>query len=268
MTGQSELIPSVVIPLVVFCLLMVVDYIYRMSNDKTLRFITLLDYTANSADGIVIIPQDPNNANAIQIGTSVNERTGVEFAYSFFLNVKQSTFSGNDEMFHVFHKGYGLPWPLVGPGVFISGLDNTMKIVMNTNTEVFKSVDVNNIPVNKWFHVVLNCYRSGLDVYINGNIVHRISFKNGVIYQNFQDLILFSPNRSSISNTVTPALGDSNLNFAGAFDGLLSSLKYARYALSLKEIQALMGEGPSQNLKKTPMNTDVSYLSDTWWSSQ
>jgi len=247
---------------------MVIDYIYRASNDRTLRFITLLDYMANSSDGVVIIPQDPSNPNAIQIGVSVNERTGVEFAYAFFLNVKESTFTGNDELRHVFHKGYRTPWPLVGPGVFISGIDNTMKIVMNTNTEVFKSVDVHNIPVNKWFHVVLNSYKSGMDVYINGNIAHRISFKNGVIYQNFQDLILFSPNRSSISNTVTPAVGDSNLNFAGSFDGQLSSLKYARYALSVKEIKALMAEGPSSNVKKSSMNTDTSYLSDTWWSNQ
>jgi hypothetical protein len=265
---RSELIPSVVIPIIVFCIMMVFDYIVRASNDRSLRFITLVNYTANSSDGVIIIPQDPNNENAIQLGVSVNERTGVEFAYSFFLNVKESTFTGNDELRHVFHKGYRTPWPLVGPGVFISGLDNTMKIVMNTNTSVFKSAEVHNIPVNKWFHVVLNCYKSGLDIYINGNIAHRISFKDGVIYQNFQDLILFSPNRTSISNTVTPAAGDSNLNFAGSFDGQLSSLKYARYALSLKEIQALMAEGPSSKTKANPMNTDTSYLADTWWANQ
>jgi hypothetical protein len=265
--GQTELVSSVIIPVVVFCLLFVFDYIYRSSNDKTLRFITLVDYTANSSDGVVIIPQDPSNPNAVQVGVSVNERTGVEFAYSFFLNVKESTFSGNDEMRHVFHKGYRTAWPLAGPGVFIRGSDNTMVIVMNTNTQVYKTVDVHNIPVNKWFHVVLNCYKSGLDVYINGNIAHRISFKDGVVYQNFQDIILFSPNRTSISNMVTPAAGDSPINFAGSFDGQLSSLKYARYALSLKEIQALMGEGPSTKVKSNTMNTDTSYLSDTWWSN-
>jgi len=266
--GQSELITSVFVPLIVFSLLYIVDYIFRASNDKTLRFITLVDYTANASDGIVIIPQNPSNANAIQVGVSVNERTGVEFAYSFFLNVKESTFSGNDELLHVFHKGYANLWPLLGPGVFIRGTDNTMVIVMNTNTRVFKFVDVHNIPVSKWFHVVLNCYKSGIDVYINGNIVHRISFDDGVIYQNFQDIILFSPYHGSISNTTTPSAGDSNLNFGGSFNGMLSSLKYARYALSIKEIQALMSEGPSSNVKSTTINADTSYLSDTWWSNQ
>ena len=262
------MIPSLVTSVLVFSVLMVVDYIFRASADRSLRFITLLDYTANSSDGVIIIPQNPSAPNAIQIGTSVNERTGVEFAYSFFINVKESTFTGNDELRHVFHKGYRAPWPLVGPGVFISGLDNTMKIIMNTNTAVFKSTDIKNIPVNKWFHVVLNCYKSGLDVYINGNLAHRIPFTDGVIYQNFQDLIIFSPNRMAISNTVTPAAGDSPLNFAGAFDGQLSALKYARYALSLKEITVLMGEGPSSMTKTPAVNTDTTYLSDTWWANQ
>ena len=262
------MIPSIVTPILVFSLLMVVDYIYKASYDRSLRFVTLIDYTASSSDGVIIIPQNPSAPSAIQIGTSVNERTGVEFAYSFFIIVKESTFTGNDELRHVFHKGYRTPWPLVGPGVFISGLDNTMKIVMNTNTAVFKSADIKNIPVNKWFHVVLNCYKSGLDVYVNGNLAHRIPFTDGVIYQNFQDLILFSPNRTSISNTVTPAAGDSPLSFAGAFDGQLSALKYARYALSLKEIQALMGEGPSSKVKSTSANTDTTYLSNTWWANQ
>jgi len=267
-SSNSELIPSVITPVIVFSILMIFDYLYRASSDRSLRFITLLDYTANSSDGVVIIPQDPSNANAIQIGTSVNERTGIEFAYSFFINVKESTFTGVDNLRHVFHKGYRTPWPLLGPGVFISGKDNTMKIVMNTNTNVFKSADIKNIPVNKWFHVVLNCYKSGLDIYINGNLAHRISFTNGVIYQNFQDLIIFSPSNSSHPHAITPAIGDSDINFAGSFDGQLSALKYARYALSMKEIQALMGEGPSSNVKALTTNKDITYLADTWWANQ
>jgi len=247
---------------------MLFDYFYRVSSDRSLRFITVLDYTVNSSNGIITIPQDPTKLNAVQLGLSVNERTGVEFAYSFFLNVNQSTFSGNDELFHVFHKGYPSMWPLFGPGVFIHGKDNTMKIFMNTNKNIMLSADITNIPVAKWFHVVLNCYNSGLDIYINGNLAQRLSFKGSVVYQNFQDLILFSPNRITISNTVTRAVGDSPLVISGPMNGMISSMKYARYALSLKEITALMGAGPSSNIKSTSVNTDTTYLSDTWWADQ
>jgi hypothetical protein len=267
--GQSpELVSSVIIPVIVFCMMFLADYIFRSSTDRSLRFITLLDYTANSSDGVVIIPQDPSNEKAIQIAPSVNERTGVEFAYSFFIKVKESNFTGVDTLRHVFHKGYRLAWPLLGPGVFISGMDNTMKVIMNTNTNVFMHADVTNIPINKWFHVVLNSYKSGLDIYINGNLAHRIPFTNGIIYQNFQDLILFSPNNTSVSSSVTHAAGDSNINFAGSFDGQLSSMKYARYALSLKEIKSLMTEGPSSAAKVNVDIKDTTYLSETWWANQ
>jgi len=267
-TGQSELLSSAATPVVVFCALLVFDYMYKVSTDRSLRFITVLDYTANSSDGITTIPQDPSKLNAVQLGLSVNERSGVEFAYSFFLNVNQNTFSGNDELFHVFHKGYPSMWPLFGPGVFINGKDNTMRIFMNTNKNVLLSADITNIPVAKWFHIVLNCYNSGLDIYINGNLAHRLSFNGSVVYQNFQDLILFSPNRITISNTVAPAVGTSPLVISGAMSGMISSMKYARYSLSLKEITALMGAGPSSNIKSTSVNTDTTYLSETWWADQ
>ena len=268
--GQSsELVSSVILPVVVFCALMIVDYLYRASTDKSLRFITVLDYTANSADGIVRIPQDPTKQGAAQLGVSVNERTGVEFAYSFFINVQESTFTGVDELRHVFHKGYSSPWPLMGPGVFIHGSTNTMRVVMNTNTEPYKYADVTNIPVNKWFHVVLNCYGSGLDIYINGTLAHRISFSGGVIYQNFQDLILFAAIPVTVNSGTTPAIRSENpVIFSGSFNGQLSSIKYARYALSLKEIQAVLSEGPSTNVKALSITGDTSYLSDTWWANQ
>jgi hypothetical protein len=265
---NSELTQSVIIPVIVFTVFFVFDYLYTIASDRSLRFITVVDYKARASDGVIIIPQDPSNANAIQLGHSVNERTGVEFAYSFFISVDQSTFSGNDEYKHVFHKGYSASlWPLLGPGVFISGKDNTMRVIMNTNKDVLKHADITNIPVNKFFHVVLNCHNSGLDVYVNGSLAHRLPFKGGVVYQNFQDLVLFSPNNVSISNTVTPAVGDDGFNIAGSFSGSFGSLKYARYALSLKEIQALMAEGPPTKEKQTSSVTDTNYLSDTWWAN-
>jgi hypothetical protein len=144
-----------------------------------------------------------------------------------------------------------------------------MRVVMNINTNIFNYADVTNIPVGKWFHVVLNCYKSGLDIYVNGTLAHRIPFAGGVIYQNFQDLVLFAPNTMLIDPTNTPAIGtEEPVSFAGSFSGMLSSIKYARYALSLKEIQSLMAEGPSSNVKTLSITGDTSYLSDTWWANQ
>lgn len=263
-----SIIPSILIPAVSACMLFLIEFLWRSSKDVSLRFVTLLDYTAQSSDGIIIISQDPTNPAAIQLGTSVNERTGVEFAYSFFLLVKESTFTGIDELHHVFHRGYRTTWPLMSPGVFIKGDTNTMRVVINTNRNVYKYADVKNIPINKWFHVVINCYRAGIDIYVNANMAHRIQFENEVIYQNFEDLLIFSSNNIfNVNNTNTPAAGEP-ISFQGTFNGNLSLLQYARYALSLKEINALMASGPSTKVVSISTNGDTAYLSDTWWSDQ
>ena len=235
------------------------------------RMKKLIDYTANAADMPLIIHQDLSKyTDAQPIGFSENERTGIEFSYSFFLYVLPATLSGSDVLKHVFHKGYGCPWPLMGPGVFIKGDTNTMRVFMNTYKNPYTYADVTNIPMQKWFHVVLNCYKGGLDIFINGGLANRISFVDTVAYQNFQDIFFFSTaNYNRFTGTTIPALGDQSFQIEGSFSGHLSSLNYARYALSMGEIQSEMQKGPSSVIRQKKMEDPASaYLADDWWSHQ
>jgi hypothetical protein len=52
-----------------------------------------------------------------------------------------------------------------------------LRVVMNTYETPYTYVDVMNIPAGKWFHVVLNCKRSGLEVFINENLRTRFALK-------------------------------------------------------------------------------------------
>jgi hypothetical protein len=262
-----DIFPSIVLPIIIAAVMFIGEYIYRASIDVSKRFITIMNYSAQSSDGVVVVSQDPTTRNPIQILTSVNERSGIEFAYSFFLLIEETTFSGNVELKHVFHKGYRTAWPLMCPGVFIKGETNTMRVVIGTNKNPYKYADVTNIPIGKWFHVVLNFYNSGLDIYVNANLAHRIKLENEVVYQNFQDIIIFSPNVTDIRTATTPVVSE-DIGFHGNANGKLSSMKYARYALSVKEINALMTQGPSKKLKVTSVNTNISMLSDSWWTNQ
>ena len=265
---SAEIMSSFTILAIVFATAFMAEIILKASTDKTLRFITLLDYTASSEENNVVIRQDPKYSDAIPLGLSVNERTGIEFAYSFYLFVLPSTFTGDQVLKHVFHKGYNVPWPLMGPGVFMMGHTNTMRVVMNTFKNPYAHMDVKNIPVQKWFHVVLNCFKGGLDIYINGTLANRISLANDVPYQNFQDLIFFSqPNFTFRGSQVAALPEGESIEIRGSFNGYLSSMKYARYALSMNEIQKLMAEGPSSK-RKNSVQTLPPYLADTWWSSQ
>lgn len=265
----SQALTGIVILAIVFVTGFLGEMLFGAATDKTLRFRTLLDYTASSEETNVVIRQNPKYADAIPIGLSVNERTGIEFAYSFFLYVLPSTFSSQEtSLKHVFHKGYPIPWPLMGPGVFLMGHTNTMRVFMNTTKNPYTYTDITNIPVQKWFHVVLNCFKGGLDVYINGTLATRIPFTDGVPYQNYQDLIFFSQTNHQFRSANISSIPDGeDMIIQGSFNGFLSSMKYARYALSMVEITKLMGEGPSSKRKTAAQNLPP-YLADSWWTEQ
>ncbi len=264
----AEVVSGLTILAIVFVTGFLAEIVIKASTDRTARFKTLIDYTASSEESNILIRQDPKYSDAIPLGLSVNERTGVEFAYSFYLYVLPSTFTGEQVLRHVFHKGYAVPWPLMGPGLFVHGHTNSMRVVMNTFKNPYVYADVKNIPVGKWFHVVLNCFKGGLDIYINGNLANRIPFKDTTPYQNFQDIVFFSqPNFTFRSAAIAALPEGETFEVRGAFSGYLSSMKYARYALSMNEINRLMNEGPSQR-RKTAQQTLPPYLADSWWSNQ
>jgi hypothetical protein len=256
----------------IFIVLITSEVLYKTIHEAKNRFQTLIDYSAKSQDMTITIHQDAKTyTDAKTIGLSNNERTGIEFCYSFFLYVLPDTFDSTDTntFKHVFHKGYENPWPLMGPGVFMNATTNTMRVIMNTYKNPYTYVDVTNIPIQKWVHVVLNCINNGLDVFINGGLAKRISFDNTLPYQNFQDLILFSNVKiNTLGNSNIPVgLNGQKFFLSGSFSGSLSSLVYARYALSVNEIQNLMTKGPSLKVITTTMEQPP-YLSDDWWANQ
>ena len=256
----------------IFVLCLTSEVLYKSIVQAKNRFQTLIDYTAESQDMTLTIHQDASvYADAKTISLSVNERTGIEFSYSFYIYILPGTFDSTDSSTfkHVFHKGYGFPWPLMGPGVFMNASTNTMRVIMNTYANPYTYVDIKNVPIQKWVHVVLNCINNGLDVFINGNLANRVSFDNTLPYQNFQDLVLFSNISSNIlGNADIPvALNGEQFSLSGSFSGSLSNLIYARYALSISEVQNLMTRGPSTKAATKIMERPP-YLANDWWAYQ
>jgi len=272
-TPSSQIVTGLTLIAILFIAMYVMEYIYFASNSAATRFHTLIGYTASSTDGPIVIRQNTAvYTDADPIGLSVNERTGIEFSYSFYLRVLPNNFDGNEGLKHVFHKGYSSPWPLMGPGVFIDGVTNKMRVFMNTYANPYTYVDVQNIPVGKWFHVTINSYRQGIDVYVNGGLANRMKFSNTLPYQNFGDITVFQNVNSRVMGSTLPAIknadgGSENFILTGVFSGSISNLRYARYALSIGEINRLLAQGPSSVVKTQPVDTPP-YLADDWWSNQ
>jgi len=243
----------------------VIQSVFNMAETVQNRYVEILPYTVNSEDKQIIIQQDSNKySDAKPILSSDNERTGIEFAYSFWLAVNESTFDGSDVLHNVFYKGYdNNPWPLMSPGVFIKGDTNTMRIVFGNYTDPYNHIDIENIPVNKWFHVVLNFQKLSLEVHINGKMVNKLSFEKALPYSNYGNINIFN----TITKTVTVP-NNRIIAYKGAISGKLSNLIYTRYAVSYNEIQNFYNKGPSTVVKASSSVELPPYLSSDWYTSQ
>lgn len=261
----QQVVLVLVVLTVLFLVFMTLEYVFLSFLTIGSRHLNLVPETVTAEDEQITIIQNPFDKNAKTIPLSDNERTGIEFTYSFYLYVNPSTFTGEDVLMHVFHKGYSTPYPLMGPGVFVRGNSNTMRFVMNTYKNPYTYLDVENIPVRKWFHCVMLCRKNSLEIYINGNLRKKMSFENTLPYQNFQNLILFSPLKFNFFKSQYITLKE-DMRVDGAFRGNLSNMVYLPYAASFTEIQSLMNMGVSSSTRKRSADTPP-YLVDTYWTT-
>jgi len=241
--------------------------IYTYMNRLSLNRTTLLPLVYTTNTKTYQIEQNPNLPQARTLTMSDNERTGVEFTYSFFLNVDPSTFRQEQGLLHIFHKGNPGQFPLLGPGVFMCSQTNTLRVYMNTYKTWNTYTEVDNFPINKWVHVALVSHSTHLEVYINGNLKKRLDYGGFLPYQNYQNICAFSQRRISLPSTI-PSLNGEVLNVYGVMQGQLSRLIYFNYALSYTEINSLLNHGPSKTLASATQDPMSPYLEDTWWTTR
>lgn len=276
-TIPSQIILALIAGLILFIVLFSVENLIKLFNKykNAKTFLVENTLTSNSSR---VIRQNPADRNAKLLLPSDNELTGVEFTYSFFLYVDPSTIKTTETdtvLRQVFYKGYSQPFPLLGPGVFIKGNTNGMRIFMNSYKNWYSYVDVDNIPLQKWFHVALVFRRNSLEVYINGNLKGRIEMSDTYPYQNYQDIIIFGGTGYDSGSKKFMPIGktldtDSEPFKVGeAMVGQISRLSHYRYALSFAEIQANVNQGPSSIVERSgdELYFNPNGLKDTWWTA-
>jgi len=272
----SQIVLAVIIATILYIILLSLEIVYisyqQVAHTKvdiqgggglTLSDGKKLTYTSN-----VNIKGD--NANYRELRYSDNEKTGIEYSYSCFLNIKSNTFKdGTSELKHIFHKGSSEYYPLLSPGVFVLSNTNTLRVFQNISTTWYNYIDVPNMPVGKWFHLVVLAKNNAVEIYVNGNLAAKLSSKGGVIYQNYQDLHLFSgiAMTTALTNANMPSIPQSDTGFKvnGSVSGSISQFFYFSYALSYTEIRDMMNMGPNpvvaeNNVDKPP------YFLDNWWT--
>jgi hypothetical protein len=274
----QQVLMGVAIVVLIYLGLSTAEFIYKSFTQMWKDKVDLFPDTYPSGSRMYSAIQNPNNPAAKTVLTSNNQRSGVEFSYSMFLYLKSETFaSGEEKLLHILHKGYNKPYPLLGPGIFTWGNKNTIRVYMNCYDTWSDYSEVDNIPVDKWLHLVVSCKGNTLYIYINGNLKQKVALSgNTPPYQNYGDVYIFSPRKMALSKSITTSLAkdpafagqglNSSLTFGGSASGMLSRVTYFSYALSYTEIQKLMSAGPSPVMTGPDMSL-TPYLSDTWWTN-
>jgi hypothetical protein len=78
----------------VYCIVLyfsfiVIQIVYQYLNKLSINRTVLLDETYIMDDKMVTINQNPNMPDSVPVHLSDNEYSGVEFSYSFYINVSQ-----------------------------------------------------------------------------------------------------------------------------------------------------------------------------------
>jgi hypothetical protein len=259
-TYVMEAVIGLVAAVVLYIALGSFQLLYQFITRLEANRVTLLPYTYVMNTGPKQLIQNPNMPNSLTAYPSSNEATGIEFSYSFFLNVPQQAFDTTTAgLKHIFHKGSPNQYPLLSPGVYMLSNVNTLRVYMNTSDAWDNHADVVNFPIGKWCHVVVLCRSMHLEIYVNGNISSRIGFTKGPPYQNYGDVYAFSGFK--------PVGATPKVNTLGVCQGQFSRLCYFNYALSYSEINKLMNEGPSSQMDTDPGTNTTTYLVDNWWTA-
>jgi hypothetical protein len=278
-----QIIAAVAVTAVIFFVYMGLEILYSAYLNYGSARIEVYPYTGNTNK---VFTQDPSStsANTLTLPLSDNQLTGIEFSYSTFVYISDNNSSAppTDTWKSLFYKGYeSSPFPLCGPGVFVStshgpNSSPTLRVIMNTYDTWFNTIDVPEIPVNKWIHLALVLRKNALYIYVNGNLANKKSFNGTLPYQNYQPLILF-PTATTLATDFTTAASETasrrgippgeNFTVTGPASGYLSNMFYFTYAMTYSEIQAMMAMGPSSTFDTAAM-TPPPYLIDTWWTNR
>lgn len=197
--------------------------------------------TIKSAKKRLVIKQYDNHTIKTLIRRSKNEFGGIEFTYRLWLFVDDWTYKYGSWK-HIFHKGNQDSWPNRSPGAWFHPKKNIMRIYMNTYNNIVDSVDIPNIPIQKWLHLAIICNNRNLNIYINGQLRKQLKL-SGIPRQNY---------------------GDLYINNFGGFSGYVSRMVYHDFALPVARLKEYVDEGPSR-VPCPSVDITPPYLVSNWW---
>jgi hypothetical protein len=210
------------------------------------------------------IRQSPKLADGKPIYRSNNEDKGIEFTWSSWLKLDGVPDTSNN-IYHLYNKG-SQPGTHVNddnrdndndnyalkncPGLYVTDvLGDPQSIQLNVKIDTIGGsediIQIEDLPIKRWFHLAIRLQNKIIDIYVNGNITTRVPFTE-IPEQNYGDV------------------------FIGYHDsaGSISNLRYFDSALSIFQISNIVMSGPDlRNPEENQEIGDANYLSSSWYTN-
>lgn len=169
---------------------------------------------------------------------SFNEDEGIEFSFSTWILIRDFDFNfGNKRI--LFKRGEC-------PAVYLDSTSNTILVEVDT-FGAKETVSIPNIPASKWVHLAIVINQYSLNVYVNGRLFQ---------YHTLSQL----PEQPDL--TTETIVADSS----GAWDGVISDLRYYNRALDAPDIAKLAKQVPSDDLYRPPAGPQ--YFDMRWYTGR
>ena len=213
------------------------------------------------------IQVNPSKEDPKPIFRSINEDQGMEFTWNTWVIIedvysgdpsknKRIFSKGGEDVSHdISLNGTTLENNYIGvsPGLFLKANTNTLIFVLNAYDESsttfsqdipYETIEINNIPLQKWVCCTFRVQHDTIDVYINGVLTRRVQLQR-VPRQNYGNI----------------HVGDKN----NGINGYISSLRYFNYAIGNGKIQEIVQQGPNTKMIGSSMESSPPYLSMNWY---
>lgn len=220
---------------------------------------------------------NPNKSDSTPIFRSDNEKSGLEFTWSVWINVEEKAAAQTDSrVYHVFNKGEITQhdnttsnyFDINGPGVYLksttAGTTNQLDlhVLMDVHDRRSKDnsdlqMDITSLSLNKWINIIIRGKHDTIDLFIGGILVKRQKFSE-VLKQNYGHVY------------VGQELKNSNDVGVYGFPGRISGLTYFDHAIGTTKMLEIQKMGPNLTYlgKEDYEYTLNNFFSNVWYSGQ
>jgi hypothetical protein len=229
--GKSSTIIVGIAALLVF--IGIVLYLIRLYNYNNTLVIPLVDRVADGKNFKLF--------DKLNLPPSTNRSTGAEFAYSTWIRINDWTYNATVPKYILVKGKLSNSNNIMSqsPSIYLT-TTNTLRVATQTygggltDPLLTETVELADIPLKRWFHLLVASSGRNMDIYINGILVKRATL-DGIVVANNEPVY------------ICPAVNSNGSYSSAGFGGLLYKFNYYSYYPSQDEILNMIENIPEED---------------------